>query len=156
MNHTVSGQDYFNLRFNGTLVGETGIHAALCGTWGCPVLLVTGDDVAMRRGQASSLGDGLTTVAVKTGPRQRRRRARSRPCARATTDRGRCEAGALRPRRRSPRASPGSPCEITVEFKHTLAAGQAPLPAPASSASTTARSPSRAATWWEAWKAFYF
>src|SRR4026208_2628790 len=29
MNHTVSGRDYFNLSFNGTLVGETGIHAAL-------------------------------------------------------------------------------------------------------------------------------
>ena len=25
------------------LVGETGINAALCGHWGCPVLLVTGD-----------------------------------------------------------------------------------------------------------------
>src|SRR5688572_17668410 len=66
MNHTVSGKDYFNLRFNGTLVGETGIHAALCGTWGCPVLLVTGDDVACAEGR-ELLGDGLTTVAVKTG-----------------------------------------------------------------------------------------
>jgi D-amino peptidase len=43
MNHTVSGQRWLNLRFNGVLVGETGINAALCGTWGCPVLLVTGD-----------------------------------------------------------------------------------------------------------------
>src|ERR671930_2395130 len=43
MNHTVSGQEWQNLRFNGVLVGETGINAALCGTWGCPVLLVTGD-----------------------------------------------------------------------------------------------------------------
>ena len=54
MNHTVSGRDYFNLRFNGTLVGETGIHAALCGTWGCPILLVTGDDVACAEGRRSS------------------------------------------------------------------------------------------------------
>ena len=29
-------EDYQNLWFNGTLVGETGINAALCGTWGCP------------------------------------------------------------------------------------------------------------------------
>src|SRR5204863_2311200 len=43
LNHTVSGQAWHNLWFNGTLVGETGINAALCGTWGCPVLLVTGD-----------------------------------------------------------------------------------------------------------------
>src|SRR5215469_914767 len=28
MNHTVSGQEWWSLRFNGTLVGETGINAA--------------------------------------------------------------------------------------------------------------------------------
>ena len=44
LNHTVSGQAWQNLWFNGVLVGETGINAALCGTWGCPVLMVTGDD----------------------------------------------------------------------------------------------------------------
>src|SRR3954452_8005730 len=43
LNHTVSGVDWQNLWFNGRQVGETGINAALCGTWGCPVLLVTGD-----------------------------------------------------------------------------------------------------------------
>ena len=36
LNHTVSGRDWQNLWFNGTRVGETGINAALCGTWGCP------------------------------------------------------------------------------------------------------------------------
>ena len=36
LNHTVSGQEWQNLSFNGTLVGETGINAALCGTWKCP------------------------------------------------------------------------------------------------------------------------
>src|SRR5205823_9038673 len=61
LNHTVSGPDYQNLWFNDTLVGETGINAALCGTWSCPVLLVTGDDAACREGTAL-LGDGLTTV----------------------------------------------------------------------------------------------
>src|SRR4029078_1127327 len=66
LNHTVSGRDWQNLWFNGTRVGETGINAALCGTWGCPVLLVTGDRGAGREAQAL-LGDGLTTVAVKEG-----------------------------------------------------------------------------------------
>ena len=66
MNHTISGRDFQNLWFNGTLVGETGINAALCGTWGCPVLLVTGDDASCREGR-DLLGDGLTTVAVKRG-----------------------------------------------------------------------------------------
>ena len=64
MNHTVSGRDYQRLWFNGVEVGETGINAALCGTWGCPVLLVTGDEASCREGTAL-LGDGLTTVAVK-------------------------------------------------------------------------------------------
>src|SRR6187397_3562021 len=66
MNHTISGRDYQNLWFNDTLVGETGINAALCGTWGCPVLLVTGDEASCREGR-DLLGDGLTTVAVKKG-----------------------------------------------------------------------------------------
>src|SRR4051794_38271570 len=66
LNHTVSGVDWQNLWFNGTLVGETGINAALCGTWGCPVLLVTGDRAVCREGR-ELLGDGLTTVDVKEG-----------------------------------------------------------------------------------------
>src|ERR671917_1476501 len=64
LNHTVSGQAWWNLSFNGTLVGETGINAALCGNWGCPVVLVTGDEAVCREGR-ELLGDRLTTVAVK-------------------------------------------------------------------------------------------
>src|SRR5204862_8195398 len=66
LSHTVSGQAWQNLRFNGTLVGETGINAALCGNWGCPVLLVTGDRAVCREARAL-LGDRLTTVEVKVG-----------------------------------------------------------------------------------------
>src|SRR5919201_4110126 len=66
LNHTVSGVDWQNLWFNGTRVGETGINAALCGTWGCPVLLVTGDTAACREAK-ELLGEGLTTVDVKHG-----------------------------------------------------------------------------------------
>src|SRR3954464_13094844 len=66
MTHTVSGTEWRSGRFNGTEVGETGINAALCGTWDCPVLLVTGDQAACREGR-ELLGDGLTTVEVKRG-----------------------------------------------------------------------------------------
>src|SRR5215218_8079169 len=66
MAHTVSGPDYQNLWFNGTLVGETGINAALCGHWGAPVLLVTGDRATCEEGE-SLLGSGLRTIAVKEG-----------------------------------------------------------------------------------------
>src|SRR5438045_4586077 len=59
LNHTVSGTEWRSLEFNGVEVGETGINAALCGTWGCPVLLVTGDTVTCDEGR-DLLGDGLT------------------------------------------------------------------------------------------------
>jgi len=54
------------LWFNDDLVGETGVNAALCGHYGCPVLLVTGDEATCREAKGL-LGDELTTVAVKRG-----------------------------------------------------------------------------------------
>ncbi len=152
MNHTVSGQDYFNLRFNGTLVGETGIHAALCGTWGCPVLLVTGDDVACAEGRAL-LGSGLTTVAVKQGLGSTS--ARQIPPLRA---RELIEAGAkqaLSDLKAVAPWDPGSPCEIIVEFKHTLAVDRLRFRAGVERVDDRTISVT-ADTWWEAWKTFYF
>jgi len=64
--HTISTTTWQSLWFNDDLVGETGVNAALCGQYGCPVLLVTGD-VATCREAKGLLGDGLTTVAVKRG-----------------------------------------------------------------------------------------
>ena len=64
--HTISTVKWHNLRFNDDLVGESGINAALCGHYGCPVLLTTGDEAVCREVKAL-LGDGLTTVAVKRG-----------------------------------------------------------------------------------------
>src|SRR5271154_4403368 len=66
LSHTVSGSSWRSLRFNDVEVGETGINAALCGTWNCPVLLVTGDEATCVEGRAL-LGNGLTTAAVKKG-----------------------------------------------------------------------------------------
>ena len=73
MSHTISGRDYRDLRFNGVSVGETGINAALCGTWGCPVVLVTGDDVACREARRPA----------RAGARHRRGQAGPRPLQRA-------------------------------------------------------------------------
>lgn len=64
--HTISTTTWQNLWFNDDLVGETGINAALCGHYGCPVLLVTGDEAVCREAR-ELLGDGLTAVAVKRG-----------------------------------------------------------------------------------------
>ena len=48
------------------LVGELGINAAVCGHYGCPVALVTGDEAVCCESKGL-LGDGLETVAVKRG-----------------------------------------------------------------------------------------
>src|SRR5205823_1586239 len=55
-----------NLYFNETCVGEFGINAALCGHFGVPVALITGDDATVREGR-ELLGDKLAGVAVKKG-----------------------------------------------------------------------------------------
>lgn len=64
--HTISTVKWRNLWFNDDLVGETGINAALCGHFGVPVALVTGDEAVCREAR-QLLGDQLPTVAVKRG-----------------------------------------------------------------------------------------
>src|SRR5215217_8335869 len=113
MNHTVSGQSWLNLSFNGTLVGETGINAALCGHWGCPVLLVTGDEASCREAQ-ELLGEGLTTVAVKKGLSRYAARQIPAPRARELIEDG--ASRALGDLRAVPSYDPGRPAEITVDF----------------------------------------
>ena len=46
--HTISTTTWRNLCFNDDLVGESGINAALCGHYGCPIALVTGDEATCR------------------------------------------------------------------------------------------------------------
>ena len=142
LNHTVSGQSWHNLYFNGTPVGETGINAALCGTWGCPVLLVTGDEASCREGK-ELLGDGLTTVSVKKGLGQVSARmivpAKARELIEEGAKKALSDLKAVAP------YDPGKPCEVKVEYKTR------PPPARcasrvASSSSTTARSSPRPTT----------
>lgn len=152
MNHTVSGRDYQRLWFNGVEVGETGINAALCGTWGCPVLLVTGDQASCDEGRAL-LGDGLTTVAVKQGLGAAS--ARQIPPVRA---RQLIEAGAkaaLADLKAVPPYDPGSPCEVRVEFKRTQPADRLRF-RPGVERLDGRTIAARADTWWDAWKLFFF
>jgi D-amino peptidase len=152
LNHTVSGPDFQNLWFNGTLVGETGINAALCGTWGCPVLLVTGDDAACREG-TELLGDGLTTVEVKQGLGVKNARllqpGRARELVEAGSKQALSDLKAVEP------YDPGRPCEIKVEYKWTAPA--ASLRYRSGVELLDARTlVSRADDWWTAWKQFFF
>jgi D-amino peptidase len=64
--HTISTTRWRSLRFNQDYIGEVGINAAMCGHYGVPVLLVTGDQATCDESRAL-LGDGLATVAVKRG-----------------------------------------------------------------------------------------
>jgi D-amino peptidase len=152
MSHTVSGQAWRNLEFNGVSVGETGINAALCGHWGCPVLLVTGDRAACREAR-ELLGEGLTTVEVKQG--LGRFSARQLPAARA---RELIEDGA-RLALADPRAvepyDPGRPAEIRVEFTTPDR-----LEEYRNRRGVEVVDPvtlvSRGDDWWAAWSQFYF
>ena len=66
LSHTISSVRYRNLWFNGDLVGEVGVNAALNGHYGVPIALVTGDAATCREAK-ELLGKELPTVAVKTG-----------------------------------------------------------------------------------------
>lgn len=64
--HTISTTRWRSLKFNDDLVGEVGINAALCGHYGVPIRLVTGDEAACREARRL-IGDDLLTAAVKRG-----------------------------------------------------------------------------------------
>ena len=152
MSHTVSGQAWQSLRFNDVLVGETGINAALCGRWGCPVLLVTGDRAVCREARAL-LGERLTTVEVKVG--LGRFSARNLSAIRA---RERIEEGAKRALQDLSAVSPydpGRPCEIRVDFTtpDRLVEYRNRRGVEVTGPLTIV---SRAEDWWTAWSQFYF
>jgi D-amino peptidase len=113
LSHTVSGQAWESLRFNGTLVGETGINAALCGHWGVPVVLVTGDRAVCAEAR-ELLGDGLTTVEVKEGLGRFSARMKTPQRARELIEEGAKKAlsdlSVVAP------YDPGRPCEIEIDF----------------------------------------
>ena len=152
LSHTVSGQAWRDLQFNGTSVGETGINAALCGTWGCPVVLVTGDEAVCREATAL-LGDGLTAVSVKKGLGRFSARnvtpERAREAIEDGAKRALKDLSAVQP------YDPGRPCEIRIEFttpdrlveyrnrRGVEQVGDLTLV-------------SKADDWWTAWSQFYF
>jgi D-amino peptidase len=66
MCHTVSSEAWFNAWINETLVGESGIEAAICGVWGVPVVFVSGDEATCRE-VTELLGPKVVTAPVKVG-----------------------------------------------------------------------------------------
>jgi D-amino peptidase len=152
LSHTVSSEAWHNLWFNGTLVGETGINAALCGNWGCPVLMVTGDAATCEEAR-NLLGPGLTTVAVKQGLGRYNARQippkRAREMIEAGARRALSDLTAVKP------YDPGKPCEITVEFVSPDRA-EPYRNKPGVQIVEPRRLVSRAGDWWSAWRQFWF
>ena len=152
LSHTVSGQAWQNLRFNGTPVGETGINAALCGQWGVPVVLVTGDRAVCAEGR-ELLGDGLTTVEVKEGLGRFSARMKTPQRARELIEDGAKKAlsdlSAVVP------YDPGRPCEIEIDFTSADRlqeyANRKGVEVTGSRSITI-----RGDDWWSAWSSFFF
>jgi D-amino peptidase len=152
LSHTVSGQAWQNLRFNGTLVGETGINAALCGQWGVPVLLVTGDRAVCTEGR-ELLGEGLTTVEVKEGLGRFSARMLTPSRARELIEQGAKKAlsdlSAVAP------YDPGKPCEIEIDFtspdRLQEYANRKGVEVTGSRSIVI-----RGDDWWSAWSSFFF
>lgn len=63
LDHTWSSRTVMNVWLNGELTGETGLNAAVCGHFGAPLLLLTGDQTVCA--EAQGLIGGLETVTVK-------------------------------------------------------------------------------------------
>jgi D-amino peptidase len=151
LSHTVSSTNWRNLRFNGALVGEVGINAALCGTWGTPVALVTGDDVVCDEA-TQLLGRNLKTLAVKRG--LGRFSARHLAPARARELLQAKARDALSAVKDAPVYRPEAPCTIEVELATTDRADAfrhrtgVTLTDPRTVRAT-------ADTWWDAWRAIY-
>jgi D-amino peptidase len=149
LSHTVSSTNWHALYFNGVEVGEVGINAALCGNWGVPVKLVSGDDVVCAEAKAL-LGDEVHTLAVKTA--LGRFSARHLAPLRA---RERLEAAASAALTASaPVYDPGAPCTVTVELNTSDQADPY-----RHRAGVTVKGPrtieATADTWWDAWRALY-
>lgn len=66
--HTGSGV-VADVRVNGRSLGEGGLNTLVAGWYGVPVVLVTGDDVAVK--QVAAIATGTRTVAVKRAINQR-------------------------------------------------------------------------------------
>ena len=63
LDHTVSSSKVMNVWLNDRLVGETGINAAVCGHFGVPVIMISGDQTVSA--EATELLGQLETAVVK-------------------------------------------------------------------------------------------
>ncbi|HET6387501.1 MAG TPA: M55 family metallopeptidase [Armatimonadota bacterium] len=66
LSHTVSSESWYTATINGTAVGESGIVAAIAGSWDVPCIFVSGDEATCREVQ-TLLGSTVVAAPVKKG-----------------------------------------------------------------------------------------
>lgn len=151
LSHTVRATSWRNLRFNGALVGETAINAALCGVWGCPVVMVSGDRATCSEA-ARLLGEGLVTIEVKRGLGRESARHLAPRRARDLIEEG-AERALGEPSGVGP-YDPGRPAEIEVELA-TPDDAETYRRRTGVEVIDPRRIASRAADWWTAWQQLF-
>jgi D-amino peptidase len=111
--HTIAGAAIHELRINGRPHGETGLNAALLGSLGIPVVMVTGDATTMSEAR-EFLGDQIETVTVKESSGRNaaicRPPSATRPEITAAAERALKNLGAAKI------YDPGTPFDIEIDF----------------------------------------
>lgn len=122
LDHTYTDR-ILDVRLNGRSVGELGINAALAGSFGVPVALITGDQ-ALSTEVRELLGEGVRTVVVKQAVSRHAAKSVSPERARIMTREA--MQGALA----GPRPAPyliASPITVEVDFRMTVEADHAAM-----------------------------
>lgn len=147
LEHTMSSRNWFRVTANGTEIGEVGIDAALAGSVGVPVTLVTGDDKVCA--EAQRLLGPIETVAVKKGLGRHRALClpmeQTKALIREAAQRAVSLGDQIEP------LSFGSPVEVVTTYKHTELADGTHLESPSErrvDGYTVARSYERFADWY--------
>jgi len=126
LDHTWSSRCVANLWLNDLLVGETGLTAAVCGHFGVPVLMVSGDQAVGR--EALDLLGKIEVAAIKhaTGRMSAEclppQVSQTKICEAAARAVSRLKTGDAPPPLRLP-----APVQVTIEFKSTEMAEQASI-----------------------------
>jgi D-amino peptidase len=115
--HTIAGAAVAELRINGMPHGETGLNAAVLGSLGIPIVLVTGDATTMAEARGQ-LGDGIETVAVKEAVG--RNAAICRPPSATLPEITAAAERALDNRANVAPYDPGTPLRLEVDFLNML------------------------------------
>jgi D-amino peptidase len=117
-NETIFGREIVEIRMNGRPVGESEINAALCGHFGVPLVMASGDDVYERelRETFPAVEYGLTKYAIERWTARCLALERARGNIRAAAERAvrRAVGGAFQP------YTPPGPVELEVVWSSTV------------------------------------